>query len=62
MLYYKTIDAKTLVLLKKILAIDIFKELACIIHAFSLMQIQGIEIRRYINIFQGFRNVVDALK
>jgi DNA polymerase III sliding clamp (beta) subunit (PCNA family) len=36
--------------------------LACIIHAFSLMQIRGIEISRYINIFQGFRNKVDALK
>ncbi len=33
-----------------------------VVHAFSLMQMQGVEICRYILIFQGFRNTADALK
>jgi len=36
--------------------------LACIIHAFSLMQMRGVKTRRHSNLFQGFSNETDALK
>ena len=36
--------------------------LTCLIHAFSLMQMQGAGTRRHSYLFQGFRNEADALK
>ncbi len=36
--------------------------LACIIHAFNLGQMQGVESRRHSKLFQGFRNAADGLK
>jgi hypothetical protein len=33
---------------------------ACIIKAFSLMQLRSIELRRYNDLFQGVRNLTDT--
>jgi hypothetical protein len=42
--------------------INLKQSLTCLIHAFSLMQMQGAGTRRHSYLFQGFRNEADALK